>query len=104
MYKYSKKAQEKFFQSSFLAYLYVWFAESGEGQQFIHEKIYKQKGAEYNLKIQQEINDLKGEAVKNLKKKTNQNAICMSLLSNLADIQKKKLNCDNSDETMSEDE
>ena len=34
MYKYSKKAQERFFQVPTLAFLFVWFSASQEGMDF----------------------------------------------------------------------
>ena len=34
MYKYSKKAQEKFFSFPVFAFLFVWFASSNEGIEF----------------------------------------------------------------------
>jgi hypothetical protein len=38
MYKYSKKAQDRFFKNSFLAFLFIGFASSQEGIIFINEK------------------------------------------------------------------
>ncbi len=38
MYKYSKKAQERFFASPFLTFLFIWFAHSPEGREFSYKK------------------------------------------------------------------
>lgn len=59
MYKYSKQAQRRFFESPALAFLFAWFAVGGEGLRFTETK-YKEKGNEYLDRIFSEINELKG--------------------------------------------
>lgn len=39
MYKYSKKAEEKFFQSSCMAYFFIQFARSPQGKSYIQNKL-----------------------------------------------------------------
>ena len=39
MYKYSKKAQERFFSHPFFAFLFAWFAGSYEGIKFVNERM-----------------------------------------------------------------
>ena len=50
MYKYSKKAQERFFSYPIFAFLYAWFATSKEGMNFTVEK-FSSKGLDYLEKM-----------------------------------------------------
>ena len=54
MYKYSKKAQERFLSYPFFAFLLAWFAKSQEGLFFVSEK-YADKGEEYIQKMMYEL-------------------------------------------------
>ena len=67
MYKYSKKAQERFFSYPIFAFLFAWFAKSSEGLNFTYTK-FGQKGAEYFQRMKNEIDDLKDEAIAWIKK------------------------------------
>ncbi len=62
MYKYSKKAQERFFSIPVFAYLFAWFAQSSEGIKFTQAK-FEQKGDEYFNRMKIEIEELKNEAI-----------------------------------------
>lgn len=73
MYKYSKKAQDRFFRIPSLAYLFISFASSNEGRQFISQK-FSDKGADYLLRMGQEMDELRGEAVETMKKCRNEKA------------------------------
>ena len=46
MYKYSKKAQDRFFSNHYLAFLFISFASSEFGLKFICDK-FADKGQEY---------------------------------------------------------
>ncbi|CDW83548.1 UNKNOWN [Stylonychia lemnae] len=67
MYKYSKKAQERFFSIPVFAFLFAWFAQSQEGMKFTYQK-FQQKGQDYFIRIKTEIEELKDEAIQWLKK------------------------------------
>lgn len=67
MYKYSKKAQERFFSYPFFAFLFAWFAQSPEGIQFTYSK-FAEKGQEYFHRMKKEIDELRDEAVVWIKK------------------------------------
>ena len=69
MYKYSKKAQERFFSYPIFAFLFAWFAQSPQGLQFTYQKFHA-KGQEYFLRMKEEIDDLKREALGFLRKAT----------------------------------
>ena len=66
MYKYSKKAQERFFRNAFLAFLFIGFATSHEGLRYIDEK-FEDKGKEYLVRMHIEMDELRVEAQKTLK-------------------------------------
>ncbi|CDW75770.1 UNKNOWN [Stylonychia lemnae] len=80
MYKYSKKAQEKFFNIPILCYFFIWFAQSEDGLLFTEEK-FADKGPEYIERMRQELDELKIEAIKSLQKKNNNQ--CTMLIQNL---------------------
>ncbi len=61
MYKYSKKAQERFFRNAFLAFLFIKFATSQEGLRYIDEK-FEDKGKEYLVRMHIEMDELRVEA------------------------------------------
>lgn len=67
MYKYSKKAQERFFSYPVFAFLFAWFASSPEGLQFTFEK-FRSKGVDYFQKMKSEIEELKEDSMKWLQK------------------------------------
>jgi hypothetical protein len=67
MYKYSKKAQEKFFSFPIFAFLFAFFAKNSEGMEQLQKK-FEQKGSEYCEKMKNEISELKEEAVGWLRK------------------------------------
>eukprot|EP00347_Sterkiella_histriomuscorum_P007809 403347478 len=69
MYKYSKKAQERFFSIPVFAYLFAWFASSPEGINFTQKK-FLQKGQDYFVRMKKEIDELKDEAIDWLKKQS----------------------------------
>ena len=61
MYKYSKKAQERFFKNAFLAFLFIGFSSSREGITYINQK-FQEKGEEYLIRMQDEMGELRIEA------------------------------------------
>ena len=65
MYKYSKKAQERFFSLPVFAFLFAWFASSEMGLHFTQAK-FKCKGEEYFKRMKAEIEELKSEAIESL--------------------------------------
>lgn len=67
MYKYSKKAQQRFFSHPVLAFLFGQFALHEEGERFIRNK-FKAKGTAYCDRILSEIRELGQEASAALKK------------------------------------
>jgi hypothetical protein len=78
MYKYSKKAQERFFSYPVFAFLYIWFASSKEGMEFTKEK-FTNKGEDYLDKMKVEIEDLKRESFGALKKNGPQTQVASSM-------------------------
>ena len=66
MYKYSKKAQDKYFKYMFEAYFFAKFASSDDGNQYILSK--EDMIGEKVEKIESEISFLKGEAIRSLKR------------------------------------
>jgi hypothetical protein len=66
MYKYSKKVQERFFKNSPLAFLFIAFAASPEGMDFINQK-FNEKGQDYLVRMYAEMSELRDEAIKSLK-------------------------------------
>ena len=61
MYKYSKKAQERFFKNAFLSFLFIGFSASKEGLTYIDQK-FGEKGEEYLIRMQAEMAELRSEA------------------------------------------
>jgi len=66
MYKYSKKVQERFFKHPPLAFLFIAFAASPEGIDFINQK-FEDKGQDYLVRMHAEMAELRDEAIKYLK-------------------------------------
>ena len=66
MYKYSKKAQEKFFANPFFAFFMAWFTQSAEGQKFVESKYSEEKGEEYVVKMRNELLELREDAVQKI--------------------------------------
>ena len=66
MYKYSKKAQERFFKNPFLAFLFIGFSASEEGLTYINQK-FEEKGQDYLIRMQAEMAELRVEAQRTLK-------------------------------------
>ena len=62
MYKYSQKAQQRYFSVPELCYLFAVFALSKKAQGQTRKKIEK-KGEEYSNRILKEIEDIKTEAI-----------------------------------------
>lgn len=62
MYKYSKKAQDRFFRVPVLAFLFISFAASPEGLDFIAQK-FADKGQEYLVRMNQEMEELRHDAM-----------------------------------------
>ena len=62
MYKYSKKAEERFFQVPELAFLFVHFTQNPKSLTVLKKK-FEVKGAEYFSRILKDISDLKKEAI-----------------------------------------
>lgn len=89
MYKYSKKAQERFFKNQYLAFLFVAFSSSKDGSNFIRQK-FADKGIEYLDRMGIEMDELKTEAAATIKKMKNERG-CKDLFSllNLFPSQKK---------------
>lgn len=77
MYKYSKKAQDRFLSQPILAYLYIWFAQSPEALEFVYSK-FADKGADYFKKMRAEIDELQMEAMEYL---TQNNSITAKAIS-----------------------
>jgi len=57
MYKYSKKAQQTFFEQKLLSFLFCWFANNPESLLLIRKK-YESKGKEYVNRILDEVQEL----------------------------------------------
>ena len=76
MYKYSKKAQENFFNIPILCYFFIWFTQSPDCKAFIDEK-FGEKGPEYIERMQEELEELKNEAIKSLIKRTDANSVSL---------------------------
>jgi len=66
MYKYSKKVQERFFKNSSLAFLFIAFATSPEGRDFINMK-FNDKGQDYLVRMYAEMAELRDDGLKVLK-------------------------------------
>ena len=64
MYKYSKKAQDKYFKYMFESYFFAKFASSEDGKEFILSK--EDMIGEKVEKIEEEIQSLKNEAIQSL--------------------------------------
>jgi len=82
MYKYSKKAQERFFSLPVFAFLFAWFASSEMGLLFTQAK-FKSKGEEYLKRMQAEIDELKQEAIEWLLRAAKLDHKCQLYLSQL---------------------
>jgi hypothetical protein len=68
MYKYSKKAQDRFFRIPCLAFLFLAFANSQDGLNFIHKKFYEEKGEDYLKRMNAEMGELRQDACDYLRK------------------------------------
>lgn len=64
MYKYSKKAQERFFSYPIFAFMFAYFAQNEKGLDFLQKKLLEAKGIDYFNKMKKEIEELKGEALR----------------------------------------
>lgn len=58
MYKYSKKAEDRFLSNAYLSFFFLFFAQSNFGNQFTYQKV-GEKGPEYYGRIKNEIEILK---------------------------------------------
>jgi hypothetical protein len=56
MYKYSKKAEEKFFYYPVLAFIFMSFALSNEGIEYTRSKLTKSLRDDFGQEIQNELN------------------------------------------------
>ena len=65
MYKYSQKAQKKFFQVPELSFLFIWFASNPTALLKTKAKI-ETKGPEYCKRILKDIEDMKNDAIVSL--------------------------------------
>lgn len=66
MYKYSKKAEERYLSIPALAFFFISFATSQSGLDFVYSKV-QDKDHQYLQRIKQEINDLRDEAYQYLR-------------------------------------
>jgi hypothetical protein len=57
MYKYSKKAEEKFFQNGCMAYFFIQFSQSPQGKSYIQNKLSRTARAEAQEQETTEQND-----------------------------------------------
>lgn len=64
MYKYSRSAQEKYFDYPTFAFLFAWFASSPEAHKFSEDKFSDNNDPRYPTRMFQEINLLASEALK----------------------------------------
>lgn len=67
MYKYSKKAQDRFFAHPIEAFLFAAFALSDEGIRFLQSKPDNQGDAHKLQRLQSDLGDLKNQAVDSLR-------------------------------------
>jgi len=65
MYKYSKKAQRRFFKVPALAFFFAWFAQREEVAQMVEDR-YIDKNQTYRNKLIAEINSLRKDAIKSM--------------------------------------
>lgn len=68
MYKYSKNAQEAFFQISTFAFLFVWFTNDAGAKNFAREKFNENPSKTYPSRMEHEISVLGADAAKALRK------------------------------------
>ena len=62
MYKYSKQAQDKFFNLSTFAFLFAWFATNPQAQAFAVEKFKDNSDERHLAKMSDEVAELGVEA------------------------------------------
>ena len=86
MYKYSKKAEDKFFKEPILAYLFVWYANNQKGMEYTKQKLVKvgsQREREMGIRIIKEIQNMKVEAIRSeylTTKRLQDSKICQKLI------------------------
>lgn len=68
MYKYSRTAQEKYFEFPTFAFLFSWFSNSPDARTFSDSKFVENSEPRYPVRMFQEITQLGSEAIKQLKK------------------------------------
>eukprot|EP00347_Sterkiella_histriomuscorum_P023107 403335920 len=78
MYKYSKRAQEKFFKEPILCFFFVWFIQSKDGVDSTLSK-FTDKGQEYLDRLKTELAELNQEALQSLTSRV-QDSKCETLL------------------------
>ena len=66
MYKYSRYAQDKFFEYATCAFLFAWFQANPKAQSFSAERFAENKNAHYPERMTDEITHLAEEALKKL--------------------------------------
>ena len=70
MYKYSRTAQEKYFDYPTFSFLFAWFSSSPNARQFSDKKFAENNDPRYPDRMFDEITMLGSEALKLLKKST----------------------------------
>jgi hypothetical protein len=71
MYKYSRAAQEKFFDYPTFAFLFAWFSHSPDARKFSDMKFAENEDARYPARMFQEIHFLGSEALEHLRRSAN---------------------------------
>jgi hypothetical protein len=68
MYKYSRTAQEKYFDYPTFSFLFAWFANSPQARQFSEAKFAENNDSRYPARMFEEITLLGSESLKHLRK------------------------------------
>eukprot|EP00347_Sterkiella_histriomuscorum_P014053 403362339 len=68
MYRYSKKAKDRFLKEPILAFLFLWFSSIDDAKSFISGK-FSEKDEEYRERMNIELEDLRQQALKQLSQK-----------------------------------
>lgn len=73
MYKYSKKAQDKYFSFPIMAFYFAAFALSDEGIQFLQSKPDVENDKDKLLRLQTDLAELKNKAIESLQNQSKLN-------------------------------
>jgi hypothetical protein len=73
MYKYSRTAQERYFEYSTFTFLFEWFSASPDAHAFSQQKFAENPDTRYPTRMFQEITQLGSEALKALKRSAAEN-------------------------------